>query len=162
MRNRKTLYIALFLILAGFGLKAHATLPDSRQYLVHLQQNTGLDEAAKTTGNGSVLIMVSPSGEYVHFKATLTNTGASCDLTLVSTTDNGKTRTIARLNPTTFKVERAEETGNRIHLSGSVSRNDLADQFQSDSLKEFCKLLRDGTIHLRAHFSVASQQGFAG
>ena len=162
MWNRKTIYIALFLILAGFGLKTHATLPDSRQYIIQLEENTLQNDVAEAAGHGSVLIMVSPAGESVQFTATLTNTGARCDLSLFTITDTGESQAIATLNPNTFKVERAGETDSRVHLAGTLSQDDLSGQLQTDSLEEFCQLLRDSNIYLKANISSEKQKALTG
>ncbi|MBD3274721.1 MAG: hypothetical protein GF372_05385 [Candidatus Marinimicrobia bacterium] len=162
MRSRNILYTALFLILTGFSLNIYAILPDSRQYIVHLQENTAETHAAEATSHGSVLIMVSPAGESVQFTATLNNTPPDCNLTLYAATDCGKSREIANLNPTTFKIERAGEEGNRVHLSGTLTREDLAEQVQAGSMEEFCRLLQDGAVFLQANFASVSQNGFAG
>ena len=161
MKNRNTAYIAVFLILATFGLQAHATLPDSRQYVVHLEQNSAKNYASETLSHGSVLIMVSPAGESIQFKATLTNIAANCELTLFTTTDSGKSRTIATLNPTMLKIERAGDAGSRVHLSGALSREDLAAHLKTGSIEDLCRLLRDNNILLKANFYPDNQKGFA-
>lgn len=162
MQSRTTIYIAMFLLMAGMSLNAQATLPDSRQYIIQLDQDAHHPAVRDGAMDGSALIMVSPAGNTIQFTATLTNSTANCQLVLYTTAESGEIRIIATLNPTLFKIKRHGYAGSKVHLSGTLSVCDLEGQLQNGSLEEFYKLLRSDNIYLSVDAASANPSGFTG